>query len=178
MRIISGEFKSRRFKSKLPDGIRPTTDMAKESLFNIFDNLFDYENLKILDLYAGSGGIGIEFLSRGAEFVHFNDKNIKSINYIKNILAELKVNNYKLSKSSASIILKEFGQDFEIIFVDPPYNSSEYDNIYKILIENKDKFQNKYIIVESEINRKVEFDFELIKEKTISSSNFKIYKIN
>lgn len=178
MRIISGEFKSRRFKSKLPDGIRPTTDMAKESLFNIFDNLFDYENLKVLDLYAGSGGIGIEFLSRGAEFVHFNDKNIKSINYIKNILAELKVNNYKLSKSSASIILKEFGQDFDIIFVDPPYNSSEYDIIYKILIENKDKFQNKYIIVESEINKKVEFDFDLIKEKTISSSNFKIYIIN
>ena len=70
MRIISGQFKSRRFNYKLPDGIRPTTDMSKETLFNIFDNILEYRNLRVLDLYSGSGSIGIEFLSRGAGFVH------------------------------------------------------------------------------------------------------------
>jgi len=178
MRIISGQFKSRRFNYKLPDGIRPTTDIAKETLFNILDNLIEYEDKRILDLYAGSGNIGIEFLSRGASFVHFNDKNYNSVNYIKKILAELKIENYKLSKANSTQILKEFGKDFDIIYVDPPYFSDEYDKVEKILIDNIEDFKNKIVIVESDINRTSKWNFEIIKEKTISSSNFKIYEIS
>lgn len=178
MRIISGQFKSRRFNYKLPDGIRPTTDMAKETLFNILDNLLEYEDKRILDLYAGSGNIGIEFLSRGASFVQFNDKNYNSVNYIKKILSELKIDNYKLSKSNSTHILKEYGKDFDIIYVDPPYLSDEYDKIERILNDNIEDFKDKIVIVESDINRTSKWNFDLIREKTISSSNFKIYKIS
>ena len=178
MRIISGQFKSRRFNYKLPDGIRPTTDMAKETLFNIFDNILEYRNLRVLDLYSGSGSIGIEFLSRGAEFVHFNDKNINSTKYIKRILDDLKVENYKISKANSSIILDDIGKEFDLIYIDPPYFSNEYQIIEKVLSINKSKFLDKIIVVESDLSKKINWEFNLIKEKVISSSRFLIYKID
>lgn len=177
MRIISGQFKSRRFNYKLPAGIRPTTDMAKETLFNIFDNLLDYNNLRVLDLYSGSGSIGIEFLSRGAEFVHFNDKNINSTKYIKRILDDLKIDNYKISKANSNIIIDEIGEEFDLIYIDPPYFSNEYQIIEKVLTSNKSKFLDKIIVVESDLSKKINWDLSLIKEKTISSSRFLVYRI-
>ncbi len=75
MRIISGEFKGRLIK--VPDSklIRPTTDRVRETLFNLLNNRIDFQGIKVLDLYAGSGSLGLECLSRGAEEIHFVEKN-------------------------------------------------------------------------------------------------------
>jgi len=175
MRIISGNFKSRRFNFKLPAGIRPTTDMAKETLFNIIDNLIDIEGIKVLDLFAGSGSIGIEFLSRGAEIVHFNDKNYNSIKYIGSILKELKADNYIISKQNAASLLNNLQDKYDIIFIDPPYNSDEYEKTLKIIAELDLINEGTIIIVESDEFKFIDVDFELIKEKKISSSVFRIY---
>ncbi len=175
MRIISGDFKSRRFNYKLPSGIRPTTDMAKESIFNIIENIIDIEGKKVLDLYSGSGSVGIEFLSRGAELVHFNDKNINSIKYIKNILNDLKVDNYKISKQNASSVLKNLELKYDIIYIDPPYNSDEYEKTIKLISELELIDEISLLIIESDEFKFIDCDFNLIKEKKISSSVFRFY---
>ena len=90
MRVISGKLGGRRIKisKKLP--IRPTTDRAKESIFNIISNKFNLEGLKIIDLFSGSGMVGLEFISRGAN-VTFVEKNIKCIKHISSILNEFNI---------------------------------------------------------------------------------------
>lgn len=178
MRIISGKFKSRKFNYKLASGIRPTTDMAKESLFNVLDNLFDYQELKVLDLYSGSGSVGFEFISRGAEFVHFNDINTNSINFIKRIISELKIENYKISKNKAVSTLENNIDNYNLFFMDPPYFSLEYSIIENLVNNNIKKFKGKYFIIEFDASKNIEWNFELIKEKAVSSSKYKIYKIN
>ena len=84
MRIISGKYKGRRLQApkKLP--VRPTTDMAKESLFNIINNLYYFDDLTVLDLFSGTGNISYEFSSRGVEYVCALEINKKSIEFIKN----------------------------------------------------------------------------------------------
>ena len=77
MRIISGEFKGRRINVPDSKEIRPTTDRVRETLFNILNNKIDFNNRKVLDLYAGSGSLGLECLSRGASEVHFIERNFK-----------------------------------------------------------------------------------------------------
>ncbi len=175
MRIISGKYGSRRFNYKLPNGIRPSTDMARESIFNILDNYLDYNNLKVLDLFSGSGSVGIEFLSRGADFVHFNDKNIHSISYIKKILSDLKATNFNITKTSAVQLLKNNELTYSLIYIDPPYESNEYESVLKILSEKKFIENGGIVIIESMLNKKYNFDYKLIKEKRFSSFIIKIY---
>jgi 16S rRNA (guanine(966)-N(2))-methyltransferase RsmD len=180
MRIISGKFGSRRFNYKLPNGIRPTTDMARESIFNILDNMIDYNGLKVLDLFAGSGSIGIEFLSRGAEFVHFNDKNSQSINYIKKIIDELGVSNYSSSKISALNYLKtnninSESKIFDIIYIDPPYESNEYQAILDLIKESKFIENGGLVLVESNLVKKYDFGYNILKEKKFSSFIIRLF---
>lgn len=175
MRIISGKFKSRKFKYKLPNGIRPTTDMVKESLFNILDNLIDYNGLRVLDLFSGSGNIGIEFLSRGAEFVHFNDFNSNSIGYISNILKELNIENYKITKQKADILLKNIEDKFDLIFIDPPYISNQYEILSELISKKKLIENGSVIIFESDEFKKIELNQNLIKERKFGSSVIRIY---
>lgn len=122
MRVIAGKAKGRRLfgpKSKL---IRPVLDQVKEAVFNI---LFDVEGLRVLDLFAGTGAMGIEALSRGAEFAVFVDKDKEAVKLICRNLevcrftAESKV--LPLSVGKALKLLAEKGESFDLIFVDPPY---------------------------------------------------------
>ena len=100
--------------------IRPTADRVKESLFNI---LFPkIAGARVLDLFCGSGNLGIECLSRGAEFVHFNDISAESISVLKKNLSRLKEENFSVSNLDYSLCLaRERG--FDLIFIDPPYKS-------------------------------------------------------
>ena len=127
MRIISGKFKGRRFDKKLPAGIRPSTDSSKETLFNILENNFDFDDKRVCDLFAGSGNLGFEALSRGAKFCTFVDRNRKAIEYIKDIAEQLKLDNkqYECIKHDALKLLRKFSEEnitFDLIFIDPPYD--------------------------------------------------------
>jgi len=130
MRIISGEFGSRRIKipGNLP--IRPTTDQAKEGIFNIISNKVDLVGLKILDLFSGSGMVGLEFISRGAK-VTFVEKNVQCVKHISSTLNELNITS-KIIKQDVFKFLSNCNSNFDIIFADPPYSFNEED--YKKLI--------------------------------------------
>lgn len=120
MRIISGKYKGRRLTApkKLP--IRPTTDFAKEALFNILNNYYDFTNLSVLDLFAGMGTISFEFGSRGAESITAVDSHVGCVRYIQEITQLLSLP-ITVVKSDVFRFLKSFRTAQNIVFADPPY---------------------------------------------------------
>ncbi|MDY7394232.1 16S rRNA (guanine(966)-N(2))-methyltransferase RsmD [Aureibaculum sp. 2210JD6-5] len=137
MRIISGKYKGKRVTApkKLP--ARPTTDFAKESLFNIINNNYYFEDLSVLDLFAGIGSISLEFASRGAKDVISVDNHYNSVQFIQKISDELQLN-IKAIKSDAFAYLNKNKLTFDIIFADPPYNFTK-EQLEKIIFLVSDK---------------------------------------
>lgn len=120
MRIISGKFKGRKIVApkKLP--IRPTTDFAKEALFNILNNRYNFSKLEVLDLFSGSGNIAFEFASRGSKPVTAVDENVDSVRFIKQIADELEMEITAI-KSDSFKFLEKASIKADLIFADPPY---------------------------------------------------------
>lgn len=122
MRIISGKYRGMTLAPIKEAEIRPTADRVKESLFNI---LYPYiSGAKVLDLFCGSGNLGIECLSRGAEFVHFNDLSKDSIGVLKKNLLRLRNENFIITQSDFTVCLMR-PYKYDLIFIDPPY-AKEY----------------------------------------------------
>ncbi|MCB0461880.1 MAG: 16S rRNA (guanine(966)-N(2))-methyltransferase RsmD [Flavobacteriaceae bacterium] len=121
MRIVSGEHKGRKIiaPKKLP--VRPTTDMAKESLFNILNNLYYFDEISVLDLFAGTGNISYEFASRGTEQIISVDKDFGCTKFISETSEALKMP-IQVIKSDVFKFLESSNQKFSVIFADPPYN--------------------------------------------------------
>lgn len=119
MRIISGKYRSLVLSEFKGEDIRPTADRVKESLFNIIAQKVPAS--RALDLFCGSGGLGLECISRGAEFVHFNDISADSIKVLQKNLSRIKDNNYKVTNRNFSDCLAALDGRFDLIFLDPPY---------------------------------------------------------
>lgn len=122
MRVITGTARGRVLKTLSGDATRPTTGKVKEAIFSSIQ--FELEGRRVLDLFAGSGGMGIEALSRGAKSVHFNDADRKSIALLKENLNKLKVEEeYSISNLDGITLLKNTDKKFDFIYLDPPYNT-------------------------------------------------------
>ena len=133
MRVVAGKHRSRPLFAPKNNDIRPTTDMIKESIFNIIQN--DVIGSKFLDLFAGSGSIGIEAISRGAEKVVFADSNKESINLIKKNLQMLKEDSTIIFGSYDYALSRLKNSEFDIIFLDPPYTSGLAESVCKKIVE-------------------------------------------
>ena len=125
MRVITGTARGRRLKTPDNYDIRPTTDNVKESLFNILQ--FDIEGRRVLDLFAGTGQLGIECLSRGAANVTFVDKDRNAVKIVRENLKSCGLNATVLQEDALRIL--ERGQKYDLIFVDPPYDSDLYEAV-------------------------------------------------
>ncbi len=121
MRIISGTHKGRVIHPPKNLPVRPTTDFAKESLFNILNNHIDFEGLKLLDLFCGTGSISFEFASRGSTSITSVDENYQCCEFIKKTSFDFKIENIKTIKSDVFGFLKKNLNSYDIIFADPPY---------------------------------------------------------
>ena len=124
MRIIGGKYKGRRINPPGDFSARPTTDFAREGLFNILNNRVDFETINVLDLFSGTGSISFEFASRGAVSVHLVEKDFKHISGIKKILKELDLENVKPIHIDVKAYLKTCSVKYDIVFADPPYELS------------------------------------------------------
>jgi 16S rRNA (guanine966-N2)-methyltransferase len=122
LRIIGGKYKGRRLVP--PPGLkaRPTTDFARESLFNILNNRVDFESITILDLFAGTGSISYEFASRGVSEIHLVEQDKKHIAGIRRIIKELGFDNIKPVHIDVKAYLKICQVKYDIVFADPPYD--------------------------------------------------------
>ena len=124
MRIIGGKYKGRRINPPGNFKARPTTDFAREGLFNILNNRVDFETINVLDLFSGTGSISYEFASRGAASVHLVEKDFKHISGIRKILKELDLENVKPIHIDVKAYLKTCSVKYDIVFADPPYELS------------------------------------------------------
>ncbi len=153
MKIISGKYKGRILKGYMIDGTRPTMDRVKESVFAMIqeyvkDSLF-------LDLYSGTGNIGIEAISNGSKKAYLVDNNMVAIKTIKENISMLKIDNAYVIKEDAVKSLNNFintGIKFDIIFLDPPYHTNELDKSLTIINDNLCLLgDNGIIVCETEI---------------------------
>lgn len=126
MRIISGKYKGRRIQAPKNLPVRPTTDMSKEALFNILNNQFNFSDLKILDLFAGTGNISYEFASRGCESIVCVDADMGCVNFIKKTSSEFDFNILAI-KSDVVTFLEKHKESYDIVFADPPYGLAQKD---------------------------------------------------
>lgn len=141
MRIISGKYGKRRFSPPRNFKGRPTTDMAKEGLFNILQNLIDWEETIVLDLFAGTGSIGIECLSRGAREVMAIEKDPRHVAFIKKVIEELNDPNYQVQTRDVLKYLQDqtdrtSKEQYDLIFADPPYNLAALGELPDRIIES------------------------------------------
>lgn len=137
MRIVGGELGGRKFNppSKMPY-TRPTTDIAKEGLFNIIENNLDISELKTLDLFGGTGSISYELASRGATDLTVVEKDVSMYEFIKKTSADLHFN-FKMMKMDVFRFINQCTEQFDFIFAGPPYALENIDDLPKLIFEKK-----------------------------------------
>jgi 16S rRNA (guanine966-N2)-methyltransferase len=138
MRIISGKFGGRRINppAKMPY-TRPTTDIAKEGLFNILQNRIDFEGIKTLDLFGGTGNISYELASRGAADLTIVEEDNQMYAFIKKNISVLGIENCKLLKLDVFTFLATCNEQYDFIFTGPPYALGNIDELPKIIVSKK-----------------------------------------
>lgn len=138
MRIISGELGGRRINppANMPH-TRPTTDLAKGGLFNILQNNLDFEELKTLDIFGGTGSISYELASRGAEDCTIVEKDTAMYEFIKKTAQDLKLTNFKVIKMDVFKYLDQCTEQFDFIFAGPPYALTTIDELPKKVVEKQ-----------------------------------------
>ncbi|MCT4687380.1 16S rRNA (guanine(966)-N(2))-methyltransferase RsmD [Vallitalea sp.] len=184
MRVIAG--KARRISLMTPKGfdVRPTTDRTKETLFNIIN--VDVYDSKFLDLFSGSGAIGIEALSRGASSVSFVEKSIDSLKCIKDNLEKTRLSDmahiYKIDVIHALNKFYSNKEKFDIIFLDPPYDKGWESKVISLIEQNDLLDRNGMIICESSIGTTFDFiddtKYEISKEKLFRTNKFTFIKFS
>ena len=179
MRVISGKYGGRVLKGKMPKGTRPTTDKSREALFSVLDNYIYFEGKRVLDCYAGSGLVGIEFLSRGSEYCTFVERGGKQISNLKQFLSELNVpnDNYSLIKSDVLKYLNSKPDTpYNIIFSDAPYDLKSAYELIKSIENNNWLSDEGFLIIETSKDEIITFseNYKLIKEKLFGISKLTI----
>lgn len=138
MRIISGSHKGKQIFPDKDFTARPTTDFAKESLFNVLGNYIDLENIRVLDLFSGTGSISYEFASRGAKDIISIEQNYRHFAFIKHMARELGFKQIKIFKTDAFLACRKLqGQKFDLVFADPPYRSDRIEEIPSAIFGNE-----------------------------------------
>lgn len=174
MRIISGKYKGKKINGFNIEGTRPTMDRVKESLFGIIQTYIP--GSIVLDLFAGSGALGLEAISNGAKECYLIDNNLEATATIKknsqNIEEPLNIIHIDYKK-----FLKKVDKKFDIIFLDPPYKEKQLDKALRIIEERDLLNENGIIICEYEIGEP-HTNYKLIKEKSYGPKKIKIYKNN
>lgn len=139
MRIIGGIFKGRRFSPPADHWpTRPTTDIAKEGLFNILNNLIDFEDTKVLDIFGGTGNHSYEFISRGSQQVTYVDKFGPAVAFVRQTARTLGIESQlRIIRGDAFKFIAQCPEDFDYIFAGPPYGMPELDTIPNLIFEHQ-----------------------------------------
>jgi 16S rRNA (guanine(966)-N(2))-methyltransferase RsmD len=177
MRIISGKYKSRRFNVPKNFKAHPTTDLAKENIFNVIGNLIDLEGAVALDLFSGTGSIAFELVSRGCKEVVCVEKDPVHYTFIKKIKAELAAENLFAIKTDVFKYIVSSKQTFDLIFADPPYSLSTLSKIPEMIFSHGLLKPESIFIME----HPKEYDFSrlpyFIQQRVYGAVNFSVFSI-
>lgn len=176
MRIIGGRLKGIRLQPPANLPVRPTTDMAKEALFNILNNKFDLENCTVLDLFCGTGNLTFEFASRYAENILAIDLSFGCVNWVKNTAKQYEFNQVEVRKADVFKLLKQLTGSYDLIFADPPYNLPNIPQIPVLVKEQQLLKPNGLLIVEHQSNMKLDNQPGYTETRKYGNSSFSFFE--
>ena len=178
MRIISGKFKGRRFNppaDKWPT--RPTTDVAKEGLFNILNNTFDFEDLKVLDLFGGTGSHSYEFISRGSTDVTYVDMHGPAIDFVRTTAVQLGIkDNIRIIPTDVFKFIDRAWEKYDYIFAGPPYGLAALDSIPDKIFEKQLLRGDGWFVMEHNPNHNFEKHPHFFNARHYGKTIFSIFK--
>ena len=174
MRIIGGQLKGRKFYPPKNNPARPTTDFAKEGLFNIIENNFDLEEVKFLDLFGGTGSISFEFASRGCEDITTVEIYAPNVGFIKKISAELGLD-LKVVKMDVFKFIKATSEKYNIIFAGPPYPLRNLGDIPDLIFEQDLLHPEGWLILEHNPDHNFDKHPKFKHKRTYGTTNFSIF---
>jgi 16S rRNA (guanine(966)-N(2))-methyltransferase RsmD len=148
MRIVGGKYRNRRLHPPKEMEARPTTDFAKEGLFNVLHHSVALEGIRVLDLFAGTGNISLEFLSRGAREVISVEQDRKLFEFMQRTSRELQETGWRMVKSDVFPFLRAHRSKYDIVFADPPFHMDAIDQIPALVLENELLEEDGLLIVE------------------------------
>lgn len=169
MKITGGFLRSRSIESPSGDNVRPTLSQVRESIFSSLFSLIDFEGKTFLDVFAGSGIMGFEAISRGFSSACFLEKDKKTFLLLKKNASKLSLLNEQVDFyfGDSTKVLKTFGKTFDVIYVDPPYQSGLYEKVVDIIFEKQLLKDDGVLVLEHPKNLELDFEkFNLIKQKT------------
>ena len=176
MRIIRGTHRGRQIRPPGNLPVRPTTDLAKESLFNILENNFFIEDLQILDLFAGTGSISFEFASRESKSILSVDNNIRCIRFIGETAEKLGFESLRPIRANAFSFLRQARLKFDIIFADPPYDMEGIEEIPTLVFEKGLLQSDGWLIIEHPREKNFSTFPQLFDERKYGRVNFSFFK--
>ncbi len=179
IRVIAGKYKNHRLKFPSINGLRPTSDQIKETIFNWIAPYINGSTC--IDAFAGSGSLGIESLSRGAEKAIFYELNFKATTQIKENLKLLEISNYEIYKRDSIVALADIvpNSDNLIIFLDPPFNKKLANPCLQATADNKNIPSATLIYIETEKSAELDFtNYKILKEKNTSTISAKLITKN
>ncbi|HEY0669791.1 MAG TPA: RsmD family RNA methyltransferase [Sphingobacteriaceae bacterium] len=174
MRIIGGKLKGLRINPPANLPVRPTTDLAKEALFNILNNLVDLENIKVLDLFSGTGSISLEFASRGAMEVVSVDKDFNCCKFQKQTAEKLRLPQIDVNRADTFKYLEMETDSYDIIFADPPYDHPKLPLIPEIVFTKKLLKEGGILILEHPTMKKIDHP-NFTEQRKYGNSSFSFY---
>lgn len=177
MRIIRGKYGRRRFDVPKNITARPTTDFARENIFNVLENEEDFEGKRVLDLFAGTGAMSFEFLSRGCREVVAVESARTQASFIHSVKEKLGDTGLRIIKGDVFKYLESVSTPFDIVFADPPYDHPRFDEIPELIMNSKAVAPGTLVIVEHSKAR----DFSSLpgfeQHRVYGSVNFSIFRI-
>ena len=178
MRVISGIYKRRRFDVPNSFKARPTIDFAKENLFNVLsNNYFDFEDgVTALDLFAGTGSISIELVSRGCDKVISVEKDPQHLSFISQVMREVKTDKCFPVRADAFKFIEKCSEQFDFIFADPPYALKDLQSIPGRIFENGLLKENGLLVLEHGKDQNFEDDPHFIERRIYGSVNFSFFR--
>lgn len=178
MRVISGIYKRRRFEVPRTFKARPTTDFAKENLFNVLSNYVDFEDegFRALDLFAGTGSISIELVSRGCEQVVSVEKDRDHHRFICQIMEEVKTDRCLPIRGDVFKYISGNRDRFDFIFADPPYELKGLETIPSLIFENQLLKEGGLFVLEHGKSNSFESDPHFVERRVYGSVNFSFFK--
>lgn len=177
MRIISGKYGRRRFDVPKNITARPTTDFARENLFNVLENLDGFEGKSACDLFAGTGAVSFEFLSRGCSYVMAVEKAPVQASFIRKVAGILGDNNLHLYKGDVFKFISEATRSFDYVFADPPYDHERFVEIPGLILSSALVKPGTVVIIEHSKNHDFSTLPGFIQRRAYGSVNFSIFII-
>jgi len=177
MRIVSGMFRGKNFSPPKNFKARPTTDFAKENLFNILANNFDFEEVEVLDLFSGTGSISFEFASRGAKRIDLVEINFNHLKFISKVISELGLKQVKTIKFNAFQFIKNCHYTYDIVFADPPYELEGIEIIPDLVFEKPIIKKDGWFILEHSDKYNFNDHPNFYQLREYGSVNFSIFRL-